>query len=66
MSSHLAEVCTSYSVCGILMSVQEIDWMTVGAFVLLLARLVKDVPDAYDAVRNRLIERKETKHDKSN
>ena len=53
--------CTSYSTCGILMTLQEINWATVGAVVLLCARLAKDVPDAYDSVIKRLADRKERK-----
>jgi len=58
MSDNVVEACTSYSVCGLLMTIQEIDWMTLGAIVLLVARLVKDVPDAYDAIVDRINKRR--------
>lgn len=57
------DACTSYSVCGVLITVQDINWATVGAVVLLIARLIKDVPDAYDSMMKRIRKRK---HDKSN
>lgn len=44
----------SYSTCGVVLAIEEIDWMTVGAVILLVARLVKDLPDAYDSVKERI------------
>lgn len=39
----------------------DIDWLTVGAVVLLAARLAKDVPDAYDAISARFKKKKKKK-----
>jgi len=64
MNTQTLEVCTSYSVCGVLLHIQDINWTTVGAVILLLARLIKDVPDAYDAIAKRF--RKQDTNDKSN
>jgi hypothetical protein len=47
------------------MQVQDINWATIGAVILLIARLVKDVPDAYDAVMKRLEERKKKRKEKN-
>lgn len=49
---------TSYMTCSILLHLQAIDWATAGAVLLLVARLVKDVPDAYDAIKKRLKQNK--------
>lgn len=58
MNHNGIEACTSYMACGLALHIQNIDWATVGAVVLLIARLVKDVPDAYDSLRARLAKRK--------
>lgn len=66
MKDELVSACTSYGTCA-LIYLQGIDWATVGAIVLLIARLVKDVPDAYDAImQRRKPKRKQTKRKKSN
>lgn len=55
--------------CGIAMNLPDIDWATVGAVVLLVARLCKDVPDAYDAIVERIRvyrEKKKQTNGKSN
>jgi len=54
MRHNLLDSCMSYSTCGIVLAIEEIDWMTVGAVVLLVARLVKDLPDSYDSVKGRI------------
>jgi hypothetical protein len=41
-----------------------IDWMTVGAVVLLVARLIKDVPDAIVAINAMYKKYKEKRNDK--
>lgn len=61
MSNNLVDVCTSYGACGLLMSLHEIEWTAVGAVILLLARLVKDVPEAYYAVKSILEKRNKKK-----
>ena len=52
--------------CGIALHLQDINWATVGAVVLLIARLIKDIPDAYDSVRLRIKKRRGNSNDKSN
>lgn len=61
MTNHTLDACTSYLACTIAYT-KDIDWATVGAVILLIARLVKDVPEAYDAIRARI---KKNKNDKS-
>lgn len=51
----------SYSTCGIVLAIEDIDWMAVGAVILLIARLVKDIPEAYDSVKERIKLYKENK-----
>ena len=51
----------SYSTCGIVLAIEDIDWMAVGAVILLIARLVKDIPEAYDSVKERIMRYKENK-----
>ena len=51
----------SYSTCGLVLAIEDIDWMTVGAVILLIARLVKDIPEAYDSVKERIMRYKENK-----
>lgn len=60
MNTNAVEACTSYIACSLVMHIQEINWATVGAVVLLVARLCKDVPDAYDAIKSRLKKKKKT------
>lgn len=51
MSNHqVTESCVSYLTCGLALHIQEINWTTIGAVVLLIARLLSDVPAAYDSV----------------
>lgn len=54
MNTNFFESCVSYTTCGIALGIQDIDWMTVGAVVLLIARLVTDIPAAYDSIRDRI------------
>lgn len=61
MRSNLIDSCMSYSTCGIVLAIEDIDWMTVGAVILLIARLVKDIPEAYDSVKERIMRYKENK-----
>ena len=66
MKDGIVSACTSYGTCA-LIYLQDVDWATVGAIVLLIARLVKDVPDAYDAIMQRKRpKRKQTKRKKRN
>lgn len=44
--------------------VSELDWMAIGAMILLIARLCKDVPDAVAAIK-RLFTKENTPNDKS-
>jgi hypothetical protein len=56
--------CTSYAACGFafyIPSFEDIHFTTMGAIILLIARLIKDVPDAYDSVMKRIADRKERK-----
>lgn len=54
MSNHdVLDACTGYGAC-ILLYLQDVNWTVVGATLLLVARLVKDVPDAYDAIASRV------------
>lgn len=64
MNTNGFEACTSYMTCGMILHIQEINWTTVGAVVLLIARLVKDVPNAYDAIRSRIEKNKQNKENK--
>lgn len=61
MQHNSLEACTSYLACTIAYA-KDIDWATAGAVILLVARLIKDVPEAYDAIRARI---KKNKNDKS-
>ena len=61
MKSNLIDSCMSYSTCGLVLAIEDIDWMTVGAVILLIARLVKDIPEAYDSVKERIMRYKENK-----
>ena len=61
MKSNLIDPCMSYSTCGIVLAIQDVDWMAVGAVILLIARLLKDIPDAYDSVKERIKLYKESK-----
>lgn len=51
ISDHVVSSCTSYAACGMWFQLGEINWGTVGASVLLIARLAKDVPDAIRSIR---------------
>lgn len=62
MSSNLTDSCTTYLACLVGMT-KDIDWMTVGAVVLLIARLIKDVPDALVALSEMYKKYKEKKND---
>lgn len=64
MSNNIADACTSYMTCGILVS-SDINWGAVGAGILLVARLMKDIPDAYDAIRKRIKKRNKKKKKKN-
>lgn len=50
MNHQVAESCVSYLACGLALHISEINWTTIGAVVLLIARLLSDVPAAYDSV----------------
>ena len=60
MTSNLTDSCTTYLACLVGMT-KDIDWMTVGAIVLLVARLIKDVPDAYAELHKLYRKRKKRK-----
>ena len=61
MKDEIVSACTSYGTCA-LIYLHSVDWATVGAVVLLVARLAKDVPDAYDAIMaRRKSKKKQTK-----
>ena len=64
------ESCTSYAVCGLTLhlpefSLHDINWATVGASVLLVARLIKDVPEAIEAIQ-KYWKNYKNKHGKGN
>ena len=61
MNTNFFESCVSYTTCGIALGIQDINWMTVGAIVLLVARLITDIPEAYDSIHKRI---RRTKQDK--
>jgi hypothetical protein len=61
MNENVIAACTSYTTCAILSTIHEINWTTVGAVVLLVARLCKDVPDAYDSIVTRIRKYKKDK-----
>lgn len=60
MKDEIISACTSYGTCA-LIYLHSVDWATVGAVVLLIARLAKDVPDAYDALMARRKPKKKPK-----
>lgn len=64
MTDHpILDACTSYAVCGILYNMAaDINWASLGATVLLVARLLKDVPEAIGSLHKYITGRK---HDKS-
>lgn len=62
-NTNMVEACTTYGTC-LLLALQNIDWMVVGGVVLLIARLCKDVPDAYDAIVERVNRNKKVKRTK--
>lgn len=60
LTQNVAESCTSYMACG-LGYLSELNWGAIGATILLVARLVKDVPEAYAAIKKYLSQRKKRK-----
>jgi len=62
MTNNLTDSCTTYLACLVGMT-KDLDWMTVGAVVLLVARLIKDVPDAFTALIEMYKKYKENKND---
>lgn len=54
---HVASSCTTYATCGVLLN-SDINWGAVGAALLLVARLIKDVPDAIKTIKSYMKKRK--------
>lgn len=54
MNHHNLDACTGYLACTLALYIQEINWATLGAAVLLIARLLTDVPAAYKSLRSLL------------
>lgn len=67
MNENVIAACTTYTTCALVPSIvstiHDIEWTTVGAIVLLVARLCKDVPDAYDSIMSRIKKNKKNKKD---
>lgn len=61
LTQNLAESCTTYMTCGLWLHLSELNWGAVGATILLIARLVKDVPEAYHAIKKHFAKNKRKK-----
>ena len=49
MRDYLLSACTSYAACSVIFNA-DINWGGIGAAVLLVARLIQDVPKAYKVI----------------
>lgn len=69
MSNQITDSCTTYLACAVAMHADiatSLDWAKVGAVVLLVARLIKDIPDAIDTVVRLYKKYKDKRNGKSN
>lgn len=56
----IASACTSYATSAVGFT-SHIDLIAIGSGILLLARLVKDVPEAFKVIRNHFKKQKKVK-----